>query len=156
MEVNGRFWGSLDLAVQAGVDFPYLSHQLARGEPIETPQPYQVGVRSRWLLGDVDHLLLRLFHRNDAQHLPDGMPSRARALLDFMQLSGAGLHYDVIHRDDPRPFLYEVHQYARHVSSSAVGIGRRLIGAGPPRVRKAVTSTPRREPQRGSHVGALR
>ena len=24
MEVNGRFWGSLQLAIDAGVDFPYL------------------------------------------------------------------------------------------------------------------------------------
>ena len=30
MEVNGRFWGSLELAVAAGVDFPFLACQLAR------------------------------------------------------------------------------------------------------------------------------
>ena len=159
MEVNGRFWGSLDLAVQAGVDFPYLSHQLALGEPIETPQTYQVGVRSRWLLGDLDHLLLRLFHRNNGQHLPDGMPSRARALLDFMQLAGAGLHYDVISRDDPRPFVStRLHQYARHCPRRRrPAVGRRLHPCRSHHVcARRRHCPPRSEPQRGSHVGALR
>jgi predicted ATP-grasp superfamily ATP-dependent carboligase len=131
MEVNGRFWGSLDLAVHAGVDFPFLSYQLALGQPIETPPAYKVGVSSRWLLGDLDHLVLRLFHSDDDQHLPEGIPSRARALVEFMRLGGAGLHYDVISRDDPRPFLHEAHQYARHLSASATHMGRKLIAPQP-------------------------
>lgn len=146
MEVNGRFWGSLDLAVQAGVDFPYLSYQLAAGQPVETPQTYKVGVRSRWLLGDLDHLLLRLFHSNDDQHLPEGIPSRARTLLEFMQLAGAGLRYDVISRDDPRPFVHEARQYARQVSASAARLGRRLIDP----------ATHHQEQERSSDVGAVR
>jgi hypothetical protein len=32
MEVNGRFWGSLQLALDAGVDFPYFVFQLAIGQ----------------------------------------------------------------------------------------------------------------------------
>lgn len=118
MEVNGRFWGSLQLAVDAGVDFPYLSYQLALGHPLEVPHTYKVGVRSRWLLGDLDHLLLRLFHTNGGQHLPDGAPSRVRTLLDFLKLAGSGLHYDVISRSDPRPFFYEVHHHARGLCAS--------------------------------------
>jgi len=171
MEVNGRFWGSLDLAVQAGVDFPYLSYQLAMCQPVEAPQTYKVGVRSRWLLGDLDHLLLRLFHSNDDQHLPDGMPSRARALLDFMRLAGTGLHYDVISRDDPRPFVYEAQQYAKHACSSAAHVARRLMVPGlypttqsprgggnglGPRSPRAVTSNHFNEHERGTHVGALK
>jgi len=31
MEINGRFWGSLQLAIDAGVDFPFLAFQLATG-----------------------------------------------------------------------------------------------------------------------------
>jgi predicted ATP-grasp superfamily ATP-dependent carboligase len=130
MEVNGRFWGSLQLAVDAGVDFPYLSYQLALGRPLEIPHTYKVGVRSRWLLGDLDHVLLRLFHRNGDQHLPDCAPSKVRTLLDFLKFAGSGLHYDVVSRDDPRPFLHEVHQYARDLSASAAHIVRRLIAPG--------------------------
>jgi len=49
MEINGRFWGSLQLAIDAGVDFPQLLLQgIESGEFAPRP-PYRVGVRNRWL-----------------------------------------------------------------------------------------------------------
>jgi len=62
MEVNGRFWGSLQLAIDSGVDFPWLLCQLTNDAagPV-LPQPsYTLGRRLRWLLGDVDNLLLQV------------------------------------------------------------------------------------------------
>jgi predicted ATP-grasp superfamily ATP-dependent carboligase len=112
MEVNGRFWGSLQLAIDAGVDFPYLSCQLARGKQLDIPPAYRVGVKSRWLLGDLDHLLLRMRHSNRDLHLPECAPSKTRMLLDFLKFTEPGLRYEVIDRDDLRPFLYEVRKYA--------------------------------------------
>jgi predicted ATP-grasp superfamily ATP-dependent carboligase len=53
MEINGRYWGSLFLAAQAGVDFPYYEWQLAHGEQPETAKPYTPGIKARWLVGDV-------------------------------------------------------------------------------------------------------
>jgi predicted ATP-grasp superfamily ATP-dependent carboligase len=156
MEVNGRFWGSLHLAVLAGIDFPYLSYQLALGLPLEIPRGYQVGVKSRWLLGDLDHLFLRLFHSNGDQHLPDGTPSRVRALVDFLRPNGSGLHYDVINRDDPRPFVHEAQQYAKHLSAAAAHIGRRLMAPGRrPELYPAVTSNNHCRKQENRHAGAL-
>src|ERR671923_161553 len=32
IEANARFWGSLQLAIDAGVDFPYLLYQVATGQ----------------------------------------------------------------------------------------------------------------------------
>lgn len=65
MEINTRFWGSLQLAIDAGVDFPRLlwSAELARmgrGEPLSVTRNYRIGQRLRWLLGDVDSLYLYL------------------------------------------------------------------------------------------------
>jgi len=115
MEVNARFWGSLQLAIDAGIDFPYLVYQLARGQrPVVGP--YRVGVKSRWLLGDLDHVLARLFHRDRDLHLPDSAPSKWRTLRDFLRPAGPDTHYEVISRDDPRPFRYELRQYARELS----------------------------------------
>ncbi|HJU44102.1 MAG TPA: ATP-grasp domain-containing protein [Vicinamibacterales bacterium] len=127
MEVNGRFWGSLQLAIDAGIDFPYLCCQLALREPLPPRRGYEVGVKSRWLLGDLDHLFIRMFHGERDQQLPDGMPSRRRALCEFLRLAGARLHYDVISRDDPRPFLHEVRQYARQLAASAIDGTRKLF-----------------------------
>jgi predicted ATP-grasp superfamily ATP-dependent carboligase len=61
LEVNPRFWGSLALAIRAGVDFPSDYAKLSLGIPFATqiPADYDVGVRSRWLLpGDI----LRYLH----------------------------------------------------------------------------------------------
>jgi predicted ATP-grasp superfamily ATP-dependent carboligase len=119
MEVNGRFWGSLQLAIDAGVDFPYHLCELALGRRPETCQTYRLGVRSRWLLGDLDHLLLRLFKRDRDLRLPDAAPSRTRTLLDFLKFADQGLHYEVIDGHDPRPFLYELRQYVKALAAGA-------------------------------------
>jgi len=50
MEINGRFWGSTDLAVQAGIDFPGLTARLARDGDVESVMDYRVGLRYRWPL----------------------------------------------------------------------------------------------------------
>jgi predicted ATP-grasp superfamily ATP-dependent carboligase len=115
IEVNGRFWGSLQLAIDAGVDFPYLLCQLAMGRDIEAPVAYQVGVKSRWLLGDLDHLLLRLFKKDQDLHLPPGFPSRASSLLQFLKFYSSGLHYEVLSLKDPQPFIYELSSYVQEV-----------------------------------------
>ena len=112
IEVNGRFWGSLQLAVDSGVDFPFLVCQLARGQELDVPATYRVGIRSRWLLGDLDHLMLRLFRRERDQDLPAGTPSRWRTAVDFLQFTGRDLKYEVLRLDDPRPFVYEARRYA--------------------------------------------
>ena len=50
MEINGRFWGSLDSAVQVGVDFPWLACKLARDGDVPVVKTYPVGARYRWLI----------------------------------------------------------------------------------------------------------
>ena len=65
MEINTRFWGSLQLAIDAGVDFPQLlwKAELVRmgcDEPLPVTCNYRIGQRLRWLLGDVDSLYLYL------------------------------------------------------------------------------------------------
>src|SRR5437773_11508600 len=86
MEVNGRFWGSLQLAIDAGVDFPSLLVRCAAGETVPECRDYRLGVRSRWVWGDVDPLHLR-FRRSRAElQLDNGAGSRLQALLDFLRV----------------------------------------------------------------------
>ncbi len=60
MEVNTRFWGSLQLSIDSGVNFPHwvYSSQMKTTPPNE--QEYRKGVRLRWLLGDIDGLYIYL------------------------------------------------------------------------------------------------
>ncbi|OHB76311.1 MAG: hypothetical protein A2Z34_05840 [Planctomycetes bacterium RBG_16_59_8] len=61
MEVNPRFWGSLALAIRSGVNFPFLLANRALGKEQSPVVDYRVGVRSRWLPGDLLHHAARLF-----------------------------------------------------------------------------------------------
>lgn len=57
MEVNGRFWNSLPLAVKAGVDFPSLYWNLFNRKGIYNIDNYKVGIQCRFLEGEFIHLL---------------------------------------------------------------------------------------------------
>ena len=60
MEVNGRFWGSLPLACQAGAAFPWFSYQLFGLQQAVTQQPYQAGLRCRFMVPETKRLLTLL------------------------------------------------------------------------------------------------
>ena len=49
MEINPKFWGSLELAIASGVDFPYLACRMACEGDIEPVFAYKTGVKFRWL-----------------------------------------------------------------------------------------------------------
>ena len=113
MEINGRFWGSLQLAIDAGVDFPRLLLDRASGRAAAAAAGYPAGLRGRWWWGDVDHLLARLRRSRAALSLPPDAPSRGAAVLAF--LGGcARFDADAVWRwDDPRPFLTETAAWFR-------------------------------------------
>jgi predicted ATP-grasp superfamily ATP-dependent carboligase len=104
MEINGRFWGSMQLAVTSGIDFPWLVYQQGvLGRRIE-PSPIRREVRLWWICGDIDHFMLRLVHR--------GLGELPAVLGDLMQTrQGHVLDCDTLKARDPVPFLYELGQW---------------------------------------------
>ena len=129
MEVNGRFWGSLQLAVDAGVDFPYLAWQLAVGQPLDVPASYATGIRNRWRLGDFDHLLARW--RGPGRGRPQGAACRWRALVDFTGIGSPAARDEIFRASDPGPALQEARSYASAIARS---VAARLPAA---RIRRA-------------------
>lgn len=113
MEINGRFWGSLQLAIDSGVDFPLLLVRAALGEPVAPVTRYREGIRSRWWWGDTDHLLMRVTQSDQELSLPPGAPGRGRALLDFLTLWRPGDRSEVLRLRDPRPFVHETREWFR-------------------------------------------
>lgn len=112
MEVNGRFWGSLQLAIDAGVDFPWLLYQLGTTGAVQhLTGPYEVGVRSRWWIGDLDHLLLRLRRSDSELSLPPGSPSKGETIASFLRVWDSKTKSEVFRLTDPRPGLYELANY---------------------------------------------
>ncbi len=110
MEVNARFWGSLQLAIDAGVDFPSLLVRCAAGETVPACHDYRVGVRSRWFWGDVDHLYLRLRRSRAELQLEQGAGSRLQALLDVLRVSPGRDRCEIWRWRDPAPFVVETLQ----------------------------------------------
>ena len=111
MEVNGRFWGSLQLAIDAGIDFPAIYYRLSCGEDVPPQLEYRAGVKSRWLLGDLDSLVTRLRSSEQQQRLYYSPVSRLRACADFCHFFGKDLHYDVLSIRDLGPGWQELKQY---------------------------------------------
>jgi hypothetical protein len=106
MEINGRFWGSLQLAIDAGVDFPVLLLRAWNGAPV-FQRGYQHGVRSRWWWGDTDQLITRLRRSAIDLELPPDAPSRWHSVVDFCKVWRPGDHNEIFRWNDPAPFIRE-------------------------------------------------
>jgi predicted ATP-grasp superfamily ATP-dependent carboligase len=57
MEINPRISQSVELATRAGVDFPLMQLEWARGGTIPTPPSPVIGLRLGWLAGDLRLML---------------------------------------------------------------------------------------------------
>jgi predicted ATP-grasp superfamily ATP-dependent carboligase len=116
IEINARFWGSLQLAISSGVDFPYMLFQMATGGTIEEPKGYRLGLKSRWELGDLDHLLIRLLKKTSTLSLPKNRPSRLDVAGDFFfDIFRSSVENEILRKDDPKPFFHEIREYIRNI-----------------------------------------
>lgn len=105
MEINGRFWASLEVAILAGVDFPYLLYRLAVDGDIPSISNYKIGIKDRWVEGDIHHLYNVIKRRFGIQY-----PTRLNAIMDFLKIYERQLHYDCYDRMDPLPFFVSLYR----------------------------------------------
>jgi predicted ATP-grasp superfamily ATP-dependent carboligase len=105
MEINARVWGSLQLAIDAGVDFPRLLVDCALGHPPAEPVVGRAGHRLRWWFGDLDHLIIRVKRER-------GVRPRLAAFATFL-FGGRGARNEVFRADDWRPALRETIDWIR-------------------------------------------
>jgi len=91
MEINTRFWGSLQLAIYGGIDFPYLLYQIALNKKTEVSS-YKIGVKFRWILpGDLMHFISN--------------PERFRMKPDFFDFFDRNTTHAIFSWDDPLPVI---------------------------------------------------
>lgn len=108
MEVNTRFWGSLQLAIDSGVDFPSLLYKVCSGETVEPVSTYKTGQRLRWLLGDFDSLYLTLRDRHTFS-----TSEKLKRLIGFFIPRPDCTRHEVNRWDDLGPAWYELKAYWR-------------------------------------------
>jgi predicted ATP-grasp superfamily ATP-dependent carboligase len=112
MEINGRPWGSLQLPIDCGIDYPlHLVRWALEGKAPPSHVGYKKGVVNRSLVGDLMHL------KNVFAGKPPGWPmpyprflaSLARVCVPWYP----GLHYADLSVSDPRPGIVGLWQFFR-------------------------------------------
>jgi predicted ATP-grasp superfamily ATP-dependent carboligase len=98
MEINPRLSASVEVAVRAGVDFPYLLYQWARGDRIDHVKGYRVGGWMRFLEGDIIATAQALTQRGRP-----GVAPPTRVLVDFFLSFFIPSGYDHFNWKDPHP-----------------------------------------------------
>lgn len=116
MEINGRFWGSLQLAVSSGVDFPglYLEYCLDNKPPLLLDH-YCVGHKLKWFFGILDHLIIRIKHGDRLQKLPPGSYTRWQVVRELLKITDAKASSDVFDSEDLKPLVSEINSYIKNL-----------------------------------------
>jgi hypothetical protein len=118
MEINGRVWGSLPLAVHAGMDFPArLADLMLRDEDgnvadgDDVDRTYRRGLRARNLRLDLAWIGGVLSGRRRQRGLP--WPPRRAALGAIASLVDPRIRDDLMSWSDPAPGLAQLGTIAR-------------------------------------------
>jgi len=110
MEINGRLWGSLAVAVKSGVDFPGEIVELflsSAPEPLGAPQTgYDVGVRSKDFSLEIAWIASVLIGK--ARYAFLDVPRRREALAVAARLFDPRDGFDILTLRDPLPGLLEI------------------------------------------------
>ena len=128
MEINPRLWGSVQLAIDSGIDFPALLVDLFHGAPV-TPVEARLGVRTRWLLGDLDHLIISL-RRPELRNPPQQRVSSVIGA--FLRSFVDGSRTEILRWSDPAPFLRDLWQSVRRSGQLMRSSSASRPGTSPP------------------------
>jgi predicted ATP-grasp superfamily ATP-dependent carboligase len=104
MEVNTRFWGSLQLAIDSGVNFPVLLAQQFFNEPTNPKTAFSTKQRLRWLMGDIDSLYIYLKR-------PYSISEKVGRVFQFLSPKLKNQKHEINRLDDIKPFFYELKHY---------------------------------------------
>ena len=111
IEINGRFWGSLPLAVCAGADFPYYLYQLLVLNTKTQAQPAATGVQSRKLKDDLYWFLIVLLRIENSPLVI--WPTTRQLWRDFVSVFSHRHHIDSFAIDDLKPGVIDLCRTAK-------------------------------------------
>lgn len=92
MEINPRFWDSLQTVIQANMDFPYLLYTIATRGDVESHMDYKFGKVCRSVLpGEILYVLAK--------------GKRSSSGPSYWRIRGSNLDHCIWNREDIRPFF---------------------------------------------------
>ena len=99
LEINPRFWGSLNQAIVSGLNFPYWLYLISIGNDLNFKKKISLGVKTRFLLLDI--LAFPGYYRQ----------SKDKVRLFLSYISYLGINFDLESLNDPKPaFRYYIDQ----------------------------------------------
>jgi predicted ATP-grasp superfamily ATP-dependent carboligase len=107
MEINARLGGALESATRSGIDLPLMVWQWAMCMPVQKREHYRVGVRTRWLEGDVRWLEENFSRRGR----PDSVPI-IQGIWIFASEFARTRYYDFLDWGDLMPTVAEFQNLA--------------------------------------------
>ncbi len=126
IEINGRFWGSLPLALASGADFPKLLYDLIVNDTLPSIPPARSEVYCRNIKRDlywaIDNLKDRFSEQPSKYSV--SLPSMAS---EYFRLLTFREHVDSFTLDDPAPALTEFREVASMMAAKSLSIARRNI-----------------------------
>jgi protein-tyrosine-phosphatase len=120
IEINGRFWGSLPLAVAAGADFPFMLYELMTTGRVGPHPAAEVGILGRLLTRDL--LWLEHVMRQSGAGGVTQIPTRADALRDSFKTFSRLHRFDVQSWSDPWPGLVDLGRIGRQYWDRLAGV----------------------------------
>jgi protein-tyrosine-phosphatase len=104
MEINPRFWGSLSLAIDSGVDFPYLYYQIAANGDCESVLEYKTNVMSHYIAGELVYLMSLV--NTGPRYIVK--PNLFEAILLITKHLRGSSKFDTLDRHDIAPFMVDL------------------------------------------------
>ena len=112
LEVNGRPWGSMQLPVHCGLNYPlHAIEWYANQKAPPRSLAYEEGITCRWLAADLTHLKKVIAGKPKDWPLP--YPPRLQTIVKMAAPWYPGLRYDDISLSDPWPGLVGLANWVR-------------------------------------------
>lgn len=148
IEINARFWGSLPLAVAAGVDFPwYLYKMMVHGET-SFPGKYRFPIYCRNLVNDLRWQWQNL--KADKNDPTLATLPVSTVLAEWRHIIAGREYLDTFAWDDPMPAFAEIGEFATFATEGLRLLQRKFLSAHP--VREAFNRLIRIQFRNAEHV----
>ncbi len=114
IEINGRFWGSLALAIAAGANFPAWLADMMLADRRSFPSSYRQDIYARNLFDDVRVMVRRVRPRAIGSKGFDGwntaLDEECSNGMDLWRIFSRSHRFDTFSFDDPLPFFQDLLQ----------------------------------------------